>query len=501
MRRETKIKKQIVWIVAILAVVIGVVLVKHLANGTGRGDPSSLPVPSTDRVGKAKALDGPTLEVFPESIGREQVTVVDTAEDPERRGVAGGIVTTELGNFRVTVLDPWDRPVSAQVRARPKPPSIEAETSAGVDPTKRLQNDDVSVETDVDGIAELHLPISVPFRLEVNAWPSHFEPWAREWILADWGEIVARLTAKCGRITGRVTAADSGDPLDAATVSFSISSEGHVSSGMPLVQNGMVDFLVPSGVVHVEASAPGHERLSQSVPISPGEWAQVEFPLQSKPQAGLSGRVVESGGYPVAGARVSLAYIAMLRAGTRSWARQDIGVIETDVDGGFHYSNLGPGEHVLSVKAEGFEPTGSIPLDISLEGDEVEISLARAGTLRLRAVDAAGNELEPLRVILRQGNEIAVEVMLEPWGLTILRGDRSFRVYGAIPATGIASEYRETEKAKKDSEGFYVIEGVLPGEYELLLSREELKGQAIVSVANGKTSVAEVRLETPRAPR
>ncbi|MGH7149883.1 MAG: carboxypeptidase regulatory-like domain-containing protein [Planctomycetota bacterium] len=335
----------------------------------------------------------------------------------------------------------------------------------------------------------------MPFRVDVTATPTLFEPWAREGVLADWGEVVATLTPKSGRISGRVLAAESGELLTGVALSWAVSAVGHIHTGVTRLEDGRLDVLAPAGEVRLEAAATGRERVGKEVPVSAGEWVQdVEFALPRLPQVSLSGRVLDETGVPVPGARLSLRTLVVQDlAGAKTTSLQDLGRLQSDVAGKFQYSNLTPGGHQLSVHADGFEPTGSIALEVAPEGAEVEIVLGRAGSLLLRAVDAEGRLLEPTRIVLWQAGKVAIEAKRQSGRLSVTRERRSFRAHGIVAARGEIGDHREGEMAGKYPDGGDVISGVPPGEYEVMIEAPPRSGESKVFVGAEGTIFVEVR--------
>ncbi|MCI0588132.1 MAG: carboxypeptidase-like regulatory domain-containing protein [Planctomycetes bacterium] len=322
-----------------------------------------------------------------------------------------------------------------------------------------------------------------------------FEPWFREWIYADWGEVLATLTPKCGRISGRVVAAESGALLTGVALSWAVSAGGHTHTGVTGLEGGRLDVLAPAGEVRLEAAATGRERVREAVLVGAGEWVQdVEFALPRLAQISLSGRVLDDTGAPVPGARISLhTLVVQDLAGAKTTSLQDLGRVQADVGGKFQFSTLTPGEHQLNVHADGFEPTGSIALDVGTGGAEVEIVLARAGALLVRALDADGGLLEPTRIVLRQAGKVAIEAKRQSGRLSVTRERRNFRAHGIVAVNGEIGEYREGEMAGRYPDRGDVISGVPSGEYEVMVEVPPRSGEAKVFVSVEGMTVAEVR--------
>jgi hypothetical protein len=88
----------------------------------------------------------------------------------------------------------------------------------------------------------------------------------------------------------------------------------------------------------------------------------------------MAGRVLDDRGDPVGGARVILGW-SHDEAGTNSTSSREE---RTDAEGRFRFAQLGPGWHVLDVRAPGFPPRTE-SYDVGPYPDELEIRLSPRG--------------------------------------------------------------------------------------------------------------------------
>lgn len=106
---------------------------------------------------------------------------------------------------------------------------------------------------------------------------------------------------------------------------------------------------------------------------APGLWVQkIPIVLDLGPYE-LDGRVLDADGFPIPAREVAL-----------SWARTHGGVRSTairrtvaDADGYFWFAGLGPGPHLISVQAPGFE-TARVEQDVGANRREIVVKLTRA---------------------------------------------------------------------------------------------------------------------------
>lgn len=129
---------------------------------------------------------------------------------------------------------------------------------------------------------------------------------------------------------------------------------------------------VPAGELQLRTRSQPHLGAS-GIAVLPGESRDVIVPLDWGPHW-LFGQVVDGDGQPVAGARVVL-----------QWGRQYPDVYSTsrreastDRLGYFTFSNLGGGEHVLTVLASGFNAARAVH-DPRTAPDDMRIALQRPG--------------------------------------------------------------------------------------------------------------------------
>jgi len=230
-------------------------------------------------------------------------------------------------------------------------------------------------------------------------------------------------------VTGRVLDA-LGNPLSDARVSivrdrmdFSISGGASASTDADGVYRMPG---VPPGERSLEAEHDGHQRQVRDLTVVVGE-NRLDFRLQAG--ASVSGRVVDEGGAPVAGALVSAS-----AAGSGPTFRADGET--TDDAGAFQLEGLSPGSYNVTARMEGYAATTlEEPVEITggpVQGVEVVLSRGAVVTGRL-----LGAELEELA------------------GASVIAGN--FNRQDRMPLVGAV-----------DYEGRFRIEGVPAGEWTLM---------------------------------
>jgi hypothetical protein len=88
----------------------------------------------------------------------------------------------------------------------------------------------------------------------------------------------------------------------------------------------------------------------------------------------LGGRVVGDRDAPIRGAQLKLSWLHKQGGAISSSARTAV----TDADGGFRFTDLGPGPHQLAVRAEGYEEARET-YGVSWNSRDVELRLSPAG--------------------------------------------------------------------------------------------------------------------------
>jgi protocatechuate 3,4-dioxygenase beta subunit len=137
-------------------------------------------------------------------------------------------------------------------------------------------------------------------------------------------------------VTGRVVAAETGDPVPNARVTFS-----QPGAGGPVVLtdgDGHFRLSAPTGVTRIVASKTGFA--PESAAIMEGEPAQIQL----RRAASISGRIIDELGEPVVDARV-VVEPASTQPGASSGARST----ETDDHGEYRVGGFGAGTFLVSV--------------------------------------------------------------------------------------------------------------------------------------------------------
>ena len=187
--------------------------------------------------------------------------------------------------------------------------------------------------------------------------------------------------------------------------------------------------------------------------LATAETVQADVPL--RPGATLSGRVVDEGGRPIAGAlgRLLSPPGAGLAGRLRAWRAGDRLVFRTAADGTFKATRLLPGDDQrLTVAHPDFEPTTTTGLSLAAgTARTVTVTLRRGLTLVGRVRDEAGRPVP----------DAAVEVSPA----------RGFGVRPGLPfAAGQGAAARP--KGTSGNDGRFEIKGLAVGDYAVTVSKE-----------------------------
>jgi protocatechuate 3,4-dioxygenase beta subunit len=211
------------------------------------------------------------------------------------------------------------------------------------------------------------------------------------------GPVTVRLTATSDPVILRIRAAASLEvvvrsvadraPIAGATVEV----RGLFTESATTGADGVARIAsVPAGGYQIAAWAKGYARATTWLGIGGAGIEREELML--KPGTGVSGRVVDAAGTPVAGARV-------FYSGVSDWSQQAdprFDAVLTDADGAFRIAALPPGTFRIVARHERFAPGQSEPitLDGTLDGTSertgVEIRLGAGAVLAGVVVDKAG---------------------------------------------------------------------------------------------------------------
>jgi hypothetical protein len=437
-----------------------------------RGRPKKAPSPSPPvPVAREPILEsGPAEAAFPPApVAREAIfdTAAASGPAPEEREASEA-----MGSLEVRVVDPWDRLVeSAEIRAR------------------RLDVPDAEPILASRGEGTLELPLGVPHRIDVL---THlcFEPGVREPVYADSGQFTVQLLSRCARISGRVVEAETGKLLPYAALAYRTEGGGG-AAGFP----SEFDLLVPAGELRLELGASDREPAKRVFHLASGQWLRdLEIPLAKGSRSVVEVRVVDPEGDPAAGAKVRCWTFSGMRTDQASAGTfESLGEKVTDSSGTFAVS-VPLGHAVLYVEAAGFEPSGSISFEVQDSREEVEITLARGGRLRIRGVRSDGSAVTPTEVTVRR----EAEVMLRVRGGHVERAVLRAKVSGSAKAFSMGRESLVTERAAADREKYVTIEGVPLGEYLVVVTAGALKGEAMAFLPAVETVVVDVPVAVPR---
>ncbi len=253
------------------------------------------------------------------------------------------------------------------------------------------------------------------------------------------GPITAKLTEKSDPIVLRLAPgarllvdtldASTGKPIDGATVELR-----GADAIRETTKDGVATFTqVPAGGYQLSAWAPGRAVTHEWIGVGAGEQHET---LRLEPGAPVSGRVVDPGGAPVAGARVTY-------HGASNWSQQAdarFDGVETGKDGTFAFPALPAGSFRFSAAHESLARASSqlVTLDGKTEVRDVVITLAAGAIVRGKVVDAQKQPLPGARV--RIGVTARQRMIFEPPRQAFTDGTGAFEIKG-LPRgelTGVA---------------------------------------------------------------
>lgn len=227
------------------------------------------------------------------------------------------------------------------------------------------------------------------------------------------GPITARLTDKSepvvlrlgpgARVTVDVVDASTGKPLDGATVELRSADAIRQTA-----KAGTTTFTsIPAGGYQLAAWAPGRAVTHEWLQVGVGEEHET---LRLEPGAAVKGRVIDTGGAPVSGARVTY-------HGASNWSQQAdarFDGIETGKDGLFEFAALPAGSfrfaatHADMARAQSQLTT----LDAKTEVRDIVITLGAGAVVRGIVVDAKKQPVPSARV--RIGITARRQMIFEP---------------------------------------------------------------------------------------
>ncbi len=198
------------------------------------------------------------------------------------------------------------------------------------------------------------------------------------------------------QVDGVVTDAATGQPIAGATVNVIASATGLTLTDLGQATTGSDGSFQVTGLVagayEVTASAAGYAFATQSVTVTAGVPASVQFSLGL--QSTLDGTILDSAGVAVAGATVTLASATFTAAA------------QTDASGAYSIAGMAPGSYTLDVQAAGYATailsgvnltTGANLRNVSLGNATIEVNgtagdaAGALGQVDVSAFDAQGN--------------------------------------------------------------------------------------------------------------
>ncbi|HKB16887.1 MAG TPA: carboxypeptidase-like regulatory domain-containing protein, partial [Planctomycetota bacterium] len=355
---------------------------------------------------------------------------------------------------------------------------------------------------------ELQVPRGETLRVEAKS-DALFMPGVLEPVLADREEVTLVLPLKGGRLTGRVVASETGRAEPDALLSYVTGDDASNLAGRaPLSSDGTFDVLVPDGTVQLLATGRRRGTAEVCQDLRPGDWKTgIEIALPRPTSASLSGRVTDDLGSPVPGARVRLDAVGKQEGEAIRVQGYAVGEIAADADGRFAFLEAGAGAHDLSISASGLESTGSIRIQLAEGSNSVEVALARAGRLRVRAVLPDGSAVANGEILVsRRGKRVAILPIFQSFkNRTAFEARRPSAVVfsGAYRVAGVQVEESELPSRGEapggpDGEGYRIFEGLAWGEYDVSVDADGSSGRRSVHLDPGGTTSIEIRLVPKR---
>lgn len=202
------------------------------------------------------------------------------------------------------------------------------------------------------------------------------------------------LTRRALRVSGTVSDADSGAPLTDFELAYSPAAAHPVTSlGATRRLPGQFEAMhaddgrfvldgIPPGTWNLEGRAPGYQ--PARLALAPMDEGQDPAPVELRLSRGvaLAGRVLSaSDAQPIVGASLRLDPIKVSSTGVRVMARGDGLDTQTDADGRFRITGLGPGRYTVTASHPDFTAADD---ELTLEGggrEGFELRLGRGATL------------------------------------------------------------------------------------------------------------------------
>jgi protocatechuate 3,4-dioxygenase beta subunit len=305
-------------------------------------------------------------------------------------------------------------------------------------------------------------------------------------------------------VQGQVVDALSGEPLRQVSVTLTVDATGAPTENRryrPQRINTTTDaagnFIfrnLPAGRYQLQGEKTGYvpaafsDRAGQTRTLLHGEPGQqlTDIVFKLFPQAVISGQVLDEFGEPIAGAPVAL--LRQMDYFRRITERARGG--DTNAVGEFLIGELRPGNYiVLAEPASTRSRRGAVPKQ-GQEEQATYVPTYYPGTPDPQAAAAiplaAGQHVRGLDVWLQKGRLYQIRGRVE--GLEPERG--GFRV-NLIPQDAIrrSSPRRPFQDLQNDRDGGFLISGVIPGEYQLFVSRildnrPEVLASVSISVSN-----------------
>lgn len=281
------------------------------------------------------------------------------------------------------------------------------------------------------------------------------------------------------RVSGRILNARDHSPLTHATVALERQQSGEVAGTVSAGDDGSFAFeAVPTGKFRLVGFAPGyvtsayqeHEGFSTAIVTGAGIPTD-NLQLELLPEAGISGRLTDENGEPLANGNIMLYREAA--SGTERIRR--IQVKRTNDTGEYEFDNLSPGRYFLSANASPWyavhsriEPSGNVQYRLAVDSS---LDVTYPQLFYPHGLDPDGAS----PIALQAGQEFTADMQMEPMHaltITILppqgeqNGTRN-AFFPQLTRTVFGVEEPVPPVIETDAHGNQILEGMAPGEYHI----------------------------------
>lgn len=227
-------------------------------------------------------------------------------------------------------------------------------------------------------------------------------------VVAPWPDQAQELTLTLNKgavLTGRISTT-AGHPVSGARISAESAAEMSDDEGTYTVEG------VPLGRTDIHVFHPEYKLFRHAMLIQPGV-NSLDITFEEGME--VSGRVIDSQGAPVLGARV-----ALFRQVSRDWREYRE---HTDEDGTFHFPSVARGRYRLRVSADSYA-TIEVKRQIVVEEeplDRLEVVLQRGGVITGRVLGLEADQLSRVEVTAQREDGEPVPAFVDAGGFYEIR--------------------------------------------------------------------------------